>query len=105
VVEFMGAPWAIIKRSIGPDGSCGGGESATTECIAKFLNERGHPSLAWPVLMPSREGIGVPTSGYVEFVEDAVLESQFLAMLQAGQVTFYHGDLAEHQVILFPRIF
>lgn len=105
IVTYAGAPWAVIKRSIGPDGTCGGGESENSDCVKKFLAARGHPSIAWPVIMPSREGIGLPTSGFVEFVEDKVLEQAFLTLIRSGSVLYQHGELDEHQVIIFPKIF
>jgi hypothetical protein len=104
IVEFMGTPWAVIKRSIGPNGPCGGGETLNTACISSFLS-KGHPSIAWPILLPSREAIGLPTSGTVEFEEDSELESIFLTKIRAGDVLDSVGDLNEHVVVLFPQIF
>ena len=106
IIEYMGGYWAIIKRSIGPDDACGGGESENTECIKSFLRTRGHPSIAWPVIMPSREGIGTPTSGFIEFVEDKILEQDFFTIMRAASagVIYSHGDVNEHEVIIFPRI-
>jgi hypothetical protein len=105
VIDVSGTTWAVIKRSIGPDGTCGGGESLGSECISRFIDGRGHPSIAWPVTLPSLEGIGMPTSGEVHFVEDAELESTFMSKIQAGQVIMSIGDLSEHTFILFPKMF
>ena len=47
VLNVMGQDYIIIKKSIGRDLGCGGGEKDTTECIAKF-KDLGHPAFAWP---------------------------------------------------------
>lgn len=44
VVNVMGQDYIIVKRSMGSDTSCGGGENANSPCMEKF----GHPSFAWP---------------------------------------------------------
>jgi hypothetical protein len=38
-----------MKRSIGNDQRCGGGESMQTPCLQKF-QDCGHPAFAWPTL-------------------------------------------------------
>jgi hypothetical protein len=47
VVNIAGQDFIIIKKSIGDDPSCGGGESKSTPCLAE-LQELGHPAFAWP---------------------------------------------------------
>ena len=105
VIDFMGQPWAIIKRSIGIDMTCGGGESLNTTCIKLFADSNGHPSIAWPVIMPSMEAIGLPTSGSVIFRNDPELNEQFLTKVRSGDVIVSHGDLREHKFIIFPTLF
>lgn len=48
VINISGQDYIIIKRSIGLEDNCGGGESLETPCIAKFMNSSGHPAFAWP---------------------------------------------------------
>lgn len=50
VVNVSGQDYIIMKRSIGDDVSCGGGESISTPCIARFNDLIGHPAIAWPTL-------------------------------------------------------
>jgi hypothetical protein len=64
VVNVMGQDYIVVKRSLGAESSCGGGESETTPCIAKFLH-KGHPAFAWPTFdgktfapLPQREAVG-----------------------------------------------
>lgn len=100
-----GTQWIIIKRSIGDDASCGGGENENTECIAKGLLGGFHPAIAFPTGDGSYF-LGKPTPGnYIRFTRDVDLEAQIMAQLRAGGPDIYKivGDpLTNFEGIIFP---
>ncbi len=109
LIEVEGVKWIVVKRSIGTDISCGGGESDETPCIKQFIEDgRGHPALAWPTVN-GEEFIGRPTSGFARFTVDTQLSDAILEALGLGQATEYRGNLTASNVgekiplILFPR--
>ncbi len=109
LVELEGVKWIVVKRSIGTDISCGGGESEDTPCIKQFIEDgRGHPAIAWPTVN-GEEFIGRPTSGFARFTVDSTLSSALLEAMSVGQATEYRGNLTASNVgdkiplILFPR--
>jgi hypothetical protein len=103
VIDGMG--FIVVKRSIGIDMACGGGESADNPCIANFVAAgEGHPAIAWPSTN-GEEFIGKPTSGYVTFIKDADLSQRILEKLGKGEITKIHGDpINSIPFILFPSI-
>ena len=98
-----GQQFIVVKRSIGIDLTCGGGESLSTECISKFIDAgSGHPAIAFPTL-DGDEFAGKPTTGTQTFVEDTDLSDDILAKIQSGNVIEVKGDAAtEITLILFP---
>jgi hypothetical protein len=97
LVQEGGIDYLVVKRSIGTDLSCGGGESETTICISQFVETgQGHPAIAWPAVpvspadgLPGGDGeefLGIPTSGFVNFVKDDALSAALLAKIQANDV-------------------
>jgi hypothetical protein len=113
LVENGGAYYIVVKRSIGTDLSCGGGESLSNGCISQFINSgEGHPALAWPTTVPIQgdppggggdEFLGIPTSGFTSFVKDQALSTALLNKIQAGNVLRTVGKPAtEIPFILFP---
>lgn len=48
VIEVAGQDYIVVKRSVGDDDSCGGGESESSPCISKFITLYDHPAIAWP---------------------------------------------------------
>ena len=113
LVENEGAYYIVVKRSIGTDLSCGGGESLSNGCISQFINSgEGHPALAWPTTKPipgdppgggGDEFLGIPTSGFISFVKDQALSTALLNKIQAGNVLRTVGNPAtEIPFILFP---
>lgn len=50
MTRVAGQDYIIVKRSIGNDETCGGGEDPGFDCILKFQILYGHPALAWPTL-------------------------------------------------------
>jgi hypothetical protein len=109
IVEYEGIKWIVVKRSIGTDISCGGGESEETPCIKQFIEDgRGHPAIAWPTTN-GEEFIGRPTSGFARFTIDTSLSDALLDLMATGQASEYRGNLTASNVgekipfILFPR--
>jgi hypothetical protein len=102
-VTIEGMSFIIVKRSIGVDITCGGGESEDNPCIRTFLlSGDGHPAIAWPS-MDGDEFIGRPTSGFVTFTKDQELSDKIIAALNAGNVTNINGEPGSQiQTIIFP---
>jgi hypothetical protein len=103
VIDGMG--FIVVKRSIGTDTTCGGGESADNPCVITFTSAgEGHPAIAWPS-MGGEEFIGKPTSGFVTFVKDDDLSTRIIDKLAEGEVTMINGDpLNNIPFILFPSL-
>lgn len=104
-VEIDGMAFIVVKRSIGIDMSCGGGESPDNPCVLTFGNTpQGHPAIAWPSIN-GEEFIGKPSSGYITFIKDDELSSKIMDKLLRGEVTYIHGD-PNNTIpwILFPSI-
>lgn len=111
LVEFGGAYYIVVKRSVGADVTCGGGESASTPCIAQFVDAGiGHPAIAWPTTPPDNfpsgggdEFLGLPTSGFVNFIRDESLSDSLLEIIQGNAAIKTIGDpTQEIPFILFP---
>jgi hypothetical protein len=103
VIDGMG--FIVVKRSIGIDTTCGGGESADNPCVLTFLSEGlGHPAIAWPSV-DGDEFIGKPNSGYTTFIKDDVLSERILEKARLGEVTNINGDPINNiPFIIFPSI-
>lgn len=103
IVEHEGQEWIIVKRSLDTDLTCGGGESLTTECVAAFIDNEGHPAIAWPTIN-GEEFFGKPTSGRITFVRDEEMSDAILEKINSGDVIELRGgDAAENiPIILFP---
>ncbi len=72
VINIHGQDYILIKRGIGSEDNCGGGESIDTPCIAHFIERIGHPTIAWPTF-DGISFIAIPESGNVEFEYDQEL--------------------------------
>ena len=84
-VSIGSAQFIVVKRSIGIDTTCGGGESLTTECISGFINSgKGHPAIAFPTI-DGEEFFGKPITGTQQFTEDDGLSELILQKIQDGQ--------------------
>jgi len=104
VVTVEGVTYIVVKRSIGIDKTCGGGETLSNQCVSTFLaTGAGHPAIAWPTFN-KREFLGLPTSGFQGFVEDEDLSSQILAKLQTGDFEEpVNGDpVSNIPFVIFP---
>jgi hypothetical protein len=108
-VEIDGMQWIVVKRSIGIDTSCGGGESENTQCIKQFIEAgQGHPAIAWPSI-DGEEFIGRPTSGFARFVKDPGLSDAIIEAMANHQARSMRGNLTAGNTaetipfILFPR--
>ena len=107
-VDIDGTKWIVVKRSIGIDTTCGGGESESTQCINQFVERgEGHPAIAWPTI-DGDEFAGIPLSGYARFVRDTSFSNQIKEKLVTGLVEEFRGNLTAANAadkipfILFP---
>tara|TARA_R100001244_G_scaffold25113_4_gene25567 strand:+ start:25983 stop:30950 length:4968 start_codon:yes stop_codon:yes gene_type:complete len=111
--------WVIVKRSIGIDTTCGGGESESTPCVRQFIDSGdGHPAIAWPTTTPpfvgavgnipgggGEEFLGLPTSGFVNFMKDQAMSDAFLGIINGGSASKIIGNPgSEIPFILFPSL-
>jgi hypothetical protein len=94
VVNIDGTNYAIVKRSIADDITCGGGESLSNPCISQYIAiGAGHPAIAWPTVN-GEEFLGIPTSGGHGFMFDQTFSDKVLAKIAAGEMTNVTGDPA-----------
>jgi hypothetical protein len=92
VVNVDGTDYIIVKRSIGSDTTCGGGESLSNSCIAQYIAlGSGHPAIAWPTVN-GEEFLGIPTSGGHGFMLDTTFSDKVMAKIAAGDFTNVVGD-------------
>jgi hypothetical protein len=100
-VEAGGIKWLVIKKSIGTDMECGGGESLNTPCIQAAYNFCFHPCIAWPSL----DGfgfLGKPTS-MQRMYRDVNLEAEIINKIQNDQALLTKGNPKDtFQAVLFP---
>ena len=101
-VEIDGQKWLVVKRSVGIDTSCGGGENSNEECIATFGPRYGHPAIAWPSI-DGDEFFGRPTSGSTTFIYDKDLSTRILDKINNGEIFDSKGDVTNIPIVLFPR--
>lgn len=81
LVEYGGVKWIVVKRSIGTDTTCGGGESLLTDCIRKGLEAGVHPAIAYPTL-DGKLFLGKPSSGFQRFFRIDDLETNLLGLIK-----------------------
>jgi hypothetical protein len=97
-----GIPYIIIKKSIGVDMTCGGGESEVSPCISTFLDSgKGHPAFAFPTASGTKF-MGMPKSGTQLFIEDEFLEKAALKAFTNNGYLRKKGNLKNIDFILFP---
>jgi len=84
VVNVAGQDYIVVKRSIGSEDNCGGGESLDTPCIAKFTHAQGHPAFAWPTF-DGRTFAPIPASGFVTFEYDKALNELVAAKIAKSE--------------------
>lgn len=101
-VEIDGQKWLVVLRSVGIDTTCGGGESASEECIATFTPRLGHPAIAWPSI-DGDEFFGRPTSGSATFIYDKDMSTKVIAKILNDDLLDFKGDTSNISVVLFPR--
>ena len=100
-VNIGGTGWIVVKRSLGNDITCGGGESVNTPCIGAALKVGFHPAIAFPTIN-GEEFIGKPTS-MQKLMRNMDLESAIMAKISDGTANKIKGDpINNFQGILFP---
>jgi hypothetical protein len=101
-VEVGGTEWLVVKRSIGDDTTCGGGESIVTDCIREGLRVGIHPAVAFPTI----DGVhffGKPTGGFQRFFREVNLESIMIAKIKAGEsISTVNSPEDNIDSIIFP---
>ena len=107
VVNVAGQDFIIMKRSIGNDTSCGGGENLDTQCVAAFMEEYGHPAFAWPTL-DGKKFAPVPDVSDIIYKYDENLNDIAMRKISNGDFTSPKGGNSaryfsnQFSVILFP---
>lgn len=86
LLELDGIKWIVVKRSIGTDIACGGGERSDANCIKEGKALNTHPAIAFPTVN-GRDFLGVPSSGFRRMFRDEQLEADLLTKLRSGQFT------------------
>lgn len=100
-VTAGGQDWIVVKRSIGADPICGGGEHVTEPCIAAGLAVNIHPCIAFPTYN-GMEFLGAPTSSQ-DMIRDVNLETEIMNKIFNDQVHKIVGDpKCSFEAILFP---
>jgi len=110
VIKIAGQDYIIIKRGLGTDDACGGGEVATTPCIESSNHAfKSHPSFAWPTLN-GQDFVPIP-SGNITFKYDEELNIAVREKIGLEQYQEPHGNPSTHRhlafqldLILFPTI-
>jgi len=107
-LELNGQEYIIVKRSIGDERCCGGGENVMTPCLAKF-HEVAHPSFAWPTLN-GKDFAPIP-EGNIIFRYDEALNNQVAIKIASGEFEHAKGIPAgtrhlafQLDFVLFPTI-
>jgi hypothetical protein len=107
VVNVAGQDFIVMKRSIGNETSCGGGESVDTQCIAAFMEEFGHPAFAWPTL-DGKKFTPIPDVSEIIYKYDEDLNDMAMRKISNGDFTNPKGGnsaryfSSQFSVILFP---
>lgn len=91
VVNVGGQDYIIVKRSLGEERNCGGGESLSTPCIAKFIDDYGHPSIAWPTL-DGRTFAPLPDTDSVLFKYDQTINDLVSNKISSGEIMLNKGN-------------
>jgi hypothetical protein len=102
LIEVGGVRWLVVKRSVGVDMTCGGGESELSDCIQKSAPFGFHPAVAFQTL-DDQSFFGKPTSGLQMMYRDHELERMILEKIESNEMLAKVGDPASNiSAILFP---
>lgn len=108
VINVMGQDYIVVKRTFGNDVACGGGESESEPCVAKFLGTKGHPAFAWPTF-DGKTFVPLPADEFVTFHFDEKLNEIVSRQIADGEFEDGRGNPAgvrhltyQLMVILFP---
>ena len=109
VVNLNGQDFIIVKRSIGSEPCCGGGENLRTPCIDMFA-EVGHPAFAWPTL-DGETFAPLPDTYKVSFKYNEFLNALAATKIANGEFDYPKGNPSgvrhlafQLDFILFPTI-
>lgn len=84
VINVLGQDYIVVKRSIGSEAGCGGGESESEPCVAKFLPTKGHPAFAWPTF-DGKTFVPLPAGDFVNFHFDEKLNDLVAQKIAEGE--------------------
>ncbi len=84
VINVLGQDYVVVKRSLGSESGCGGGESESEPCVAKFLPSRGHPAFAWPTF-DGKSFVPLPAGEFVNFHFDEKLNDVVAQKIAEGE--------------------
>jgi hypothetical protein len=102
LVEVGGVRWLVVKRSVGVDVTCGGGENELSDCIQKSAPFGFHPAIAFQTL-DDQSFFGKPTSGLQMMYRDHELERMILEKIESNEMLAKVGDPTSNiSAILFP---
>lgn len=108
VINVMGQDYIIVKRSLGNEMGCGGGESIEEPCLATFIDGPGHPAFAWPTF-DGKTFVPLPTGDFVTFRFDKTLNDEVTKRVADGDYEDGKGKPAgirhltyQMTTILFP---
>jgi len=109
VVSVAGQDYILVKRSIGEDTACGGGESANAPHIL-YAGDRGHPAIAWPTF----DGQHFAPIPNVALIKYDYIDNMNAAVIASIQSSFYSEPKGNpngirhlmHQLttVLFPML-
>jgi len=107
IINIAGQNYIVVKRSIGDDTSCGGGEKEDTPCIEQ-LSEIGYPAFAWPTL-DGKTFAPLSSSQDILFKYDKELSDTVISIIRDQEYTNAKGNPAGHRhlmyqmdIVLFP---
>lgn len=100
VISISGQDYIVIKRSIGDDSSCGGGESISSDCIKSVTDKYGHPAIAWPTF-DGFNFVNVPNADVV-FKFDKKYNDVSLTLINNGMYEKHIGHVQNIGCVIFP---
>lgn len=97
VINISGQDYIVVRKSVTPDDSCGGGEDLETECMSRYSTNGVPPAIAWPTF-DGNSFIALP-KGEAMLMYDQELSDLVIARLNSGDVSQKRGTIYK---VLFP---
>lgn len=99
VINILGQDYIIIKKSVGDDLACGGGEDVNSDCFSVF-RRLGHPAFAFPTY-DGNTFLGERND--IPYKYDDHLNSLALDLIKTGK-SFKSIGVQNFDLILFPTV-